>query len=71
MIELPRFLTVTQFANQHPAFTVGSLRWLRFNQECNGYSDAFRSVGRRVLINETRFFELIEEQNATIRRGQV
>lgn len=30
MSETPRLLTLAQFAEVHRAFTVGSLRWLRF-----------------------------------------
>ncbi len=69
MIERPQFLTIKQFAEKHPVFTQSSLRWLRFNQGTNGFADAFRCVGRRVLINEDRFFELIEEQNSRTAKG--
>ena len=52
------------FSNKHPdAFSVSSLRWLRFNRETNGFAPAFVNVGRRVLIDEDRFFECIARLN--------
>ena len=55
--------TVIQFAARHPAFTPGSLRWLIFNEQYNGLkaSGAVKRLGRRVLIDEGRFFDWIEQ----------
>ena len=56
--------TIPNFAKKHPdAFTVSSVRWIRFNQDTNGFASAFVTVGRRVLIDEDRFFEIIARQN--------
>ena len=63
MNSTPRLLTVAQFAERHPAFSEGSLRWLRFKQEEMGFQRAFLSCGRRVLIDEDQFFEVIAKQN--------
>ncbi len=64
MHEPPTLLTFKQFAERHPAFSEGSLRWMRFQQDRNGFRPAFKAIGRnRVLIDERRFFEIIEEQN--------
>lgn len=64
--------TFAQFARENPAFTEGSLRWLRFCSkpgrknsqgeaiEPNGFDDAFAEVGGRVYIKPDRFFELAE-----------
>jgi len=49
---------------------VSSLRWLRFNQETNGFADAFVTVGRRVLIDEGKFFDAIERQNRQARQKE-
>lgn len=54
---------IKQFSNKHPAFPEGALRWYRFNQETNGFKDAFVQIGRKVLINEEKFFECIENLN--------
>ena len=60
---IPKLVTVAQFAEQHPAFTEGSLRWLRFNQAENGFERAFLSCGRKLLIDVDSFFEVLRKQN--------
>ncbi len=67
-----RLKTVRQFAEENPAFTEGSLRWLIFNSAprvCsqgqvpgNGLDYALVRVGRRVLIDESRFWQWINDQ---------
>ena len=65
MNETPTLLTMRQFAAKHPAFSEGSLRWMRFQENKNGFRSAFKAVGRnRVLVDETEFFRIIDEQNA-------
>jgi hypothetical protein len=63
----PTLLTVKQFADKHPAFPIGGLRHLIFHEETNGLqeSGAIIRIGRRVLINEEKFFLWLEEQNRT------
>ncbi len=56
--------TIKRFASANPAFSEGSLRWLRFNSDVNGFGRAFKKIGRRVLINEAEFFDAIERSNA-------
>ncbi len=56
-------LTVPQFADAHPAFPISSLRWLLYQRKGNGLHKAVVRVGRRVLIDEARFFQWIAEQN--------
>ena len=79
MSDIPALLTFRQFSEKHQAFTEASLRWLRFRSEesrCirsrrkpvadevpNGFADAFVQVGRRVLIDEVRFFRIIAVLN--------
>lgn len=68
------FLTVRQFAEKHQAFPQGSLRNLIFKAsprhssqgqiEGNGLETALIRIGRKVLINEARFFEWVEKQGA-------
>lgn len=62
---MPRHLsTFSSFAERYSnAFTEPGLRWTRFNCERNGFAGAFVKVGRRVLIDEDRFFECIDRQN--------
>jgi hypothetical protein len=56
-------LTFRQFSLKHRAFSEPSLRWTRFKEEESGFAPAFVRVGRRVLIDEARFFQIIREQN--------
>jgi len=58
------FFSVEQMARRHPAFSAGTLRWQIFNAASNGLDDA-RAVlrlGRRVLIDEPRYFEWVRSQ---------
>lgn len=57
--------TVHQFSQKHPAFTVGSLRWQIFNSRTNGLDQAgvILRVGRKVLIDEDRFFVWLDRQS--------
>lgn len=61
---LPRTLrTVQQFCQEHPAFTLGGMRWLLFHRQNNGLDRAIVRVGRRVLIDVDKFFEWVDAQN--------
>lgn len=57
----PRLMTVKQFCEKHPAFTQGGLRYLIFNAKLNGFDLCLKRVGRRVLIDEEIFLELINK----------
>lgn len=68
----PVLLTVRQFADKHPAFPQGSLRNLIFlakNRNTSkgmiagsGLDVALVRVGRKVLIDEAKFFNWVEAQ---------
>ena len=62
MTTTPIFLTVKQFSEKHPAFPNGGLRHRIFHEETNGLkkSGAIIRNGRRVLINEEKFFVWLE-----------
>ena len=59
------FLTVNQLTEKHPAFTKGGIRALIFNEHTNGLfkSGAIVRIGRKVLIDESKFFAWVESQN--------
>lgn len=59
------FSTVRQFAETHKAFTQGGIRALIFNERSNGLAEsgAIVRVGRKVLIDEEKFFSWIESQS--------
>lgn len=60
----PRLYTVNQFVEKHPAFTHGSIRHLIFFEKDNGFAEAFVRIGRRVFVNEVKFFECVEQLQA-------
>ena len=62
--QLHTLLTVRHFAQKHAAFPEGGLRFLIFNSATNGFSKCLRRIGRKVLIDEALFFQIIEDQNA-------
>jgi len=59
------YFTVNQFTDKHRAFTKGGLRALIFNENTNGLTKAGAIVrlGRKVLIDEAKFFGWVEAQN--------
>jgi|SaaInlStandDraft_6_1057023.scaffolds.fasta_scaffold504795_1 hypothetical protein len=60
----PVLLTVIQFSAKHLFVTPGGLRFQIFNANENGLekSGAIVRIGRRVLINEEKYFAWIESQ---------
>ncbi len=68
----PVLLTVRQLADKHPAFSQGAIRNLIFLAESrntskgkiagNGLNIALVRVGRKVLIDEAKFFNWIDAQ---------
>jgi len=68
----PTLLTVRQFSDKHPAFSAGSIRQLIFasqprktsrgNLPGNGLNIALVRLGRKVLIDEAKFFEWLDRQ---------
>lgn len=63
------YLTVKMFTEKHKAFSVGGLRFQIFNEETNGLKESGAVIrnGSRVLINEPKYFDWLEEKN---RRGR-
>lgn len=63
------YSTVNQFISKQPAFTKGGLRALIFNEHKNGLanSGAIVRIGRKVLIDEAKFFAWVESQNGGVK----
>jgi hypothetical protein len=59
------YSTVQQFVKRYPAFTVGGVRSLIFNEHQNSLAKtgAIIRIGRKVLIDEVKFFAWVETQN--------
>jgi hypothetical protein len=53
-------MTIKQTAAAFPAFTEGSIRWLWFNAEKNGFGACVRKCGKKVLIDRDAFVNWIE-----------
>jgi hypothetical protein len=58
-------LTVKQFSESHPSFPVAGLRWQIFHEDTNGLREAgaILRMGRKVLIDEDRFFNWLDSRN--------
>lgn len=56
-------IPVTKWNQFHHWPPLGGLRHLIFNAQSNGFASAFKKVGRRVLIDEKEFFEIIKRKN--------
>lgn len=56
-----RLIPITEWGRFHEWPPLGGLRHLRFHEADNGFGGAFVKIGRRVLIDERRFFECIAE----------
>lgn len=54
------FLTLREFSNKHPSFSHNHLRWLMKNREKNGISLAIIKIDRRLMIDESKFFEWLD-----------
>ncbi len=59
----PRLLTINQFLSEHPFNTSGGLRALIFNGKSTGFDRVVKRIGRKVLIDENKFFEWVDEKN--------
>ncbi len=57
--------TVKQFCERYPAFTEGGIRHNIFYKDTNGLAESGAIVrnGRRILINEEKFFAWLESEN--------
>ncbi|AMP90220.1 hypothetical protein [Legionella pneumophila] len=64
--QIPSLSTVKQFCNKYPAFTEGGLRDRIFYADSNGLkkSGAILRNGRRVLIDEDKFFQWLRGNQA-------
>ena len=59
--KLPRLIPLTKWPHEWPP--QGGLRHLAFHAKSKNCEDVFVRCGRRVLINEQKFFEFIEREN--------
>lgn len=62
-----RLIPCTDWPKYHPWPSVAGLRWMIFNAKVSGFEKVIKRVGRRVLIDEQKFFEFVEERNKELR----
>ena len=60
----PALVTTKQFLNRHECFTMAWLRAALFNRETNGLAAAIVPCGRKILIDEAKFFAWLEAQQS-------
>lgn len=60
---MTQYMTVRQLAENFPAFSENSIRYMVFHAEKTGLDKAIRRVGRKVLLNPDLFCEWIEDQS--------
>jgi hypothetical protein len=60
----PRYIPVPNWNEYHNWPRIGGLRNLIFKRKTNGFDrfGVIKKVGKRVLIDETAFFEWVESQ---------
>ena len=56
----PALLSTKQFLERHACLTMPWLRAALFNRQSNGLAAATFQYGRKILIDETKFFEWLE-----------
>jgi len=71
---IPVLTPVRDFATKHPAFTEAALRAIIFDADDrpstagtipgNGFAPAIIRIGRRVLIDEHRFFDIVRQKQS-------
>ncbi len=61
--DLPtKLITIKQFASQNPWPSESAIRAYRAGAPDNGFASAFVSVGRRVLVDSERFWEIVRNK---------
>ena len=61
-----RLLTVSEWAKVHTWPPEGGMRHLIFNASTNGFDQVIRRVGRRVLIDESAFFQWVNSKGRCV-----
>ena len=57
-----RLIPITEWGRFHAWPPLGGLRHLRFHESAKGFGGAFVKIGRRVLVDEAKFFECVKNQ---------
>ena len=58
----PPYIPVPRWNDHYDWPPPGGLRHLIFHADSNGFAAAFKRVGRRVLVNPVKFWEIVDAQ---------
>ena len=61
--QISRLIPSADWPKYHPWPPIGGLRHLIFHAKTNGFDKVIKRVGRRVLIDEKKFFEFVETKS--------
>jgi len=61
LLQNNNLFTVNDWPHSYPP--QGTLRYLIFHSETNGFKKVIKRIGRRILLDEKAFFQWVEEQN--------
>ena len=61
----PRLIPVSKFDQYHPDPSPAALRWMIFTNK-NGFNCCVVRRGKRVLIDEAKYFKWLEGQNKKV-----
>lgn len=59
-----KLIPLTKWGEQHQWPPLGGLRSLVFHAASNGFDSCIVRAGKRVLIDEAKFFEWVDKQNS-------
>ena len=60
---MPKLIPVPKWEEHHEWPTEAGLRYYIFNAEFNGFDKVIKKIGRRILIDECKFFQWVEDKN--------
>lgn len=61
-VNKPQMLTLKQFAEKNPWPNESTLRNLFYKRKENGLDLAFKKIGRRIIVDEEVFFQLVKSK---------
>ncbi len=64
---MPKLIPIPKWKEHHEWPTEAGLRYYIFNAEFNGFNKVMKRVGRRILIDESKFFEWVEQKDRSVR----
>lgn len=59
-----RLIPVTKWNDHFEWPPIGGLRHIIFHADTNGFSPAIKRVGRRVLIDHEKFWQIVDDQSS-------